>query len=550
MRNQKLQCLLVGKSINFIQLVKALTALDTRVQLKNIVLTKAHVKAALKFDNRPKIMFVSDKVHPSLKLLAGLIRQHSSNVIVVIVTQKTASTPIKRLFNGVEFTKLNINDNNAATALHLNNIVQMAKNNLHFRQCKRLLAIAEQRNIWLLDSSSEAIAYISIDTHIYANATYLTLFGIDSLQVLNKVGPKNLIVNNETGIFDSFLKYQAKHHVLSHTLQLSMKGLRNSSFRASVHAIPTVYEGNKCWQVWVRQTNKTPTKNNSAESNKTELLRKKELQLMSSEKITEEKNPFDGLSKELIEKKKKADSDLIFKGIINRQDAKLFALKLVPLTSQANKQDTYHSHYILSLQVQAAQRKGVDDLLFLSADRSATKRRQLFWDKVKVTRLIQLLSRKNRLHDNYMIALSNASISNPDFTRWMLRNLKYLGAKASNLTIMIPSDLDETEVKVTLEFVKNLKKRHCKIALNNFTVNSNILNFIRYIKPDFIRLSLDWVKEIGSDERRKNALSNLLRQLEMKNIQVIAPCGFSTEMRKMFVFSGVSFCQERTTKLA
>ena len=87
-------------------------------------------------------------------------------------------------------------------------------------------------------------------------------------------------------------------------------------------------------------------------------------------------------------------------------------------------------------------------------------------------------------------------------------------------------------------------------CLKGIVSQSNILKIIRYIKPDFIRLSLDWVKDIESNESRTKALSNLLRQLEMKNIQVIAPCTFSAEMKKMFIFSGVSFCQERTTKSA
>jgi PAS domain-containing protein len=543
MRNQKLHCLLVGKSTNFIQLVKALTALDTRVHLRNVGRTKKQIEAVLKSANGPRVVFVSEEAHPPLALLADLIRQYRSNAIVVIVTQKTASIPIKRLYNGVEFTKLNIKDNNDLTFLHLRNIIRATKNNQQFRQCKKLLAIAEQRNIWLLDSSSEAIAYISTDAHYYANTAYLALFGIDSSQILHELKPKDLIVNDEARIFCAFLQYQTKHHMLSHTLLLSMKSLKHNTFRASMHAIPSVYKGKKCWQVWVHQTNRTAIKNDKITS-----LRKEGLK--SPQKLAEEKNPFDDLHKELSDKKKKADIDLIQKGIIKRKDANLFALKLVSLKSHANKQDAYHSHYILTLHVPVGQRKGVDSLLFRSLDRNETKKRQLFWDKVKVARLIQLLSRKNRLYDNYIIALSDASIANPDFIQWMLKSLKYIGIRSRNLTVMIPSELETKEVKTTLEFVRRLKKQGCKIALNDFTVKSNILKIIRYIKPDFIRLSLDWVKGIESDESQKNALSNLLRQLEVKNIQVIAPCTFSAEMRKMFVFSGVSFCQERTTKTA
>jgi len=545
MRNQKLHCLLVGKSNNFIPLVKVLTTLDESVQLRNVVDTKKHLEAALQLANGPSVVFVSDEGHPPLGLIAGLVRQYSANAIVVIVTQKTKSITIKRLYNGVDFTKLNVKDNNASTLLHLKSIIRAAKNNQRFKQYKSLLAIAERRNSWLLDSSSEAIAYISADTHYYANTAYLKLFDIDSLQHLGKLSPKDLIKKEDAGLFDDFLKYQAKHHMLSHTLLLSMASLNRNTFRANVHAIPSVYEGKKCWQVWVHQINSS-----SSVNNKKTLLKKEKLPSKSSQKVAEGRNPFEELNKELSDKKKKANIDLILKGVIKRQDANLHALKLVSLTNHVNKNDSFQSHYILTLQVPVAQREGVDGLLFRSLDKNDTKRHQLFWDKVKVTRLIQLLSRKNRLHDNYIIALSGASIANPDFTQWMLKSLKYLGVRSRNLTIMIPSELPAKEVKNTLDFVTGLKKQRCKIALNNFTVKSNIIKIMRYIKPDFIRLSLEWVKQIESDESRKSALSNLVRQLEMKNIQVIAPCSFSTEMRQLFVFSGASFCQERTTKSA
>lgn len=545
MINQKLQYLLVGKSTNFAQLLKGLTALDAKIQLAHVVSNKKHIENAFKALNDIDIIFVSDDAHPPIKLLADLIQQYSPSTAVVIITQKTASMPLKYLFKGVGFAKLNVKIVDAVTAVNLQNISQASKSNQHFKQCKSLLATAEQRNSWLLDSSSEAIAYISTNTHAYANTTYLALFGIDSLQSLQKVRPTDLIVSDEAGIFEAFLKYQAKHHMLSHTLMLTMQGFKKNPFRANVHAVPSVYKGKKCWQLWVHKIGQAVS-----EGDRINELRKNRFQLTSDKAITERKNPFDDLNKDLINKKEKADVKLILKGIIKRQEARLSALKLAPLRSQINKQNTYQAHYMLSLKVPVAQKKGVDDLLFSSSEDNSYRRRQIFWDKVKVARLIQLLSRKRGVNNNYFISLSNSSIANPEFTRWMLRSLKSLGVKSKSLTIMIPSELDPKSVKSTLEFANNLKALHCNMALNSFTVQSNVLKVIRFIKPEFIRLSLEWVKEIESDENKKTALSHLLRQLERKKIQVIAPCSLSEEMRQMFIFSGVSFCQERTTKSA
>ncbi len=545
MKKQKLQCLIVGESTNFTQLLEGLASLGISIQLTYVANDNNHIEAALKAKNNLSIIFVSDDAKPLLKFISDLTRQYTPSTIVVIVTKKTASIPFKRLFKGVDFAKLNVKSSDAVRALHLQNIVKVAERNQLFKQCKRLLVTAEQRNMWLLDSSAEAIAYISTDSHAYANTAYLALFGIDSLQILKKVRPADLIVKDESGIFGAFLKYQAKHHMLSHTLLLSMKGLKQSAFRASVHAIPSVYKGKKCWQLWVHKINRTVT-----ESDRRKDLRKERFQLPSVKVASSRENPFDDLNKEIINKKKKADIELIMKGIIKRQEVGLSAQKLVSLASQLNKVDIYPAHYMLTLKVPVAQKKGVDDLLFSSPKNNENGKRKIFWDKVKVARLIQLLSRKKGQKNNYFITLESASIANSNFTRWMLQSLKTLGVRSKNLTIMIPSELQVEDLKTTLEFVRALKKLKCNIALNDFTVKSNVIKIIRFLKPEFIRLSLDWVKEIESDERRKNALSILLRQLEVKSIQVIAPCDFSAEMKKMFIFSGVSFCQERTTKSA
>ena len=548
MRNQKLHCLLVGRSTNFSELTKALSALNENIRLSEVLNTKKHVIAALKAVRGPSIAFVSDEALFPLNLLANLIQAYSSSTIVVIVTKKTASTPLTRLYKGTEFTKLNIINtlnNGKEIRLHLNNIIQLSKVKRQFRECKRLLSNAEKRNTWLVDSSYEPLAYISKGSHLYANTAYLALFDIESMQALHGLSIKDLIVPDEIGLFDAFLKYQTKHHRLSHSLLLSMKNTENNDFRASIQATPSVFKGKQSWQIWVHKISQNKTIESSKNTLKTE-----DLPLINTQKISSTMNPFDELNKEASDKKKKSDANLILKRVIKREEAHLSALKLIPLSSLLNQTDVYSSHYILSLKIAVAKRKAVDDLLFQSLADNTENKRQIFWDKLTVTRLTQLLLRTTKLKDNYLLSLTKASISDPEFTQWMLKSLRSLGTKSRNLTIMIPSQIEGSEVKRTIDFVNKLKKHHCNIALNDFTSTSNTLKIIRFIKPDFIRLSLEWLIKIESDEKRKNALSSLLRQFETKNIKVIAPCGFSMEMRKLFVFSGVSFCQERTTKPA
>lgn len=545
MRNQKHQCLLIGKSSIFTNLVKVLGALETKIQLRQAVHTKQQVAVALKSMKGASIVFVSDESPFPFPLLSNLISQFNRNAIVVIITQKTASTSPQKLFNRTHFAKLNVKKNNSQTQLLLRSLIQLAEDKEQFRKCKSLLSIAEKRCQWLVDSSSEAIAFISKDLHLYANTTYLALFGFESMQALRAESIKNLIVKDEAEIFDSFLKYQIAHQQLSHTLLLSMKDSKGIGFRVNLHAIPSVLKGQKCWQLWVHKLNTVVTESKSKEE-----LRKESYKLSNSRENLQG-NPFEGLNKELSEKKKKADSDLILKGIIKRKEVSITALKLVSLDNKPeSKADSFHSHYILSLNVPVAQRKAVDDLLFRSTEIDWSHKRQIFWDKVKVARLIQVLSKKIKSDDNYLITLSHASICNPVFTQWMLRSLKHLGKKSKSLTVMIPSQLESKERDSTVEFVQNIKLRQCQIALNEFTPSASGLKMLGRLRPSFVRLSLEWVRKLESNEKNKIALGSLIRQLEERKVQVIAPCSFSSEMRKIFVSSGASFCQERSTNTA
>jgi len=98
--------------------------------------------------------------------------------------------------------------------------------------------------------------------------------------------------------------------------------------------------------------------------------------------------------------------------------------------------------------------------------------------------------------------------------------------------------------------VKKLRAYNCKIALDNFIVDSDSVTLLKQLIPDYIRLSLPWTRQIHGNEGKEIGLSSVIRQLESKDVKVIAPCSYSVDMKKLFILSGASFCQERTTRNA
>jgi len=553
MGNIDLQCLLIGQNTKlYSALSDLLNEADLNCRIEKIKPDQLALVKALKKNQRINLIFIADNVPLSMTMLADMVWQYSPDAIVVIVTEKTPSTTFKKPFHNIQFARLNMAYQSQDTSLFLRYLIQTAELKQEFRRCKRLLGVSEKRCQWLVDSSREAIAYISRSLHLYANNAYLALFQYDSVEELRAIPVQDLIEPTEFTLFEGFIKDESRKSHINRSLVITMRKRNGLQFRASIVAIPTVFKGKKCIQLWVHPLNTADT------INKQEGINSEQDQSIqnlagSHAVIKESGNPFEILNKKVaepgktIKKEKKAYSaSSILKGIIRREEAKIIAQKLKHMRRDIQSHEYLKPHYLLSLHVPIAQRKGIDNLLFDSVTEQAQSKRAIFWDKVKLTRLLQLLIKRDQLDDYLLFRISDAAISDKTFVSWLFPGLRRLGAKTTHLVVLIPSQLSERQRKNSLSFIQLLQKYRCKTGLDEFSASNEALAMLRHIKPDYVRLSLPWVKMIEGNAKREIALASLVRQMENKGIRIIAPCGFSSEMKKLFALAGVSFCQEKT----
>ncbi len=130
--------------------------------------------------------------------------------------------------------------------------------NLEERRARRSAEVAlreaEKRCQLLLESSVDAIAYVHDGMHIYANRSYLELFGYEDVDELEGMPMIDLIASCDQGDFKGFLKnYQS----LQGSAELVCGGVRadGGTFRASMHFSPASYDGEPCIQVVIRAEN-------------------------------------------------------------------------------------------------------------------------------------------------------------------------------------------------------------------------------------------------------------------------------------------------------
>ncbi len=119
------------------------------------------------------------------------------------------------------------------------------------RSAEVALREAEKRCQLLLDSSVDAIAYVHDGMHVYANRTYLQLFGYADHDEMEGMPMIDLIAAQDQASFKDFLKHYRSEEG---NADLTCTGVTatNDNFKASISFSPAHYDGEPCVQVVIR----------------------------------------------------------------------------------------------------------------------------------------------------------------------------------------------------------------------------------------------------------------------------------------------------------
>jgi multidomain signaling protein FimX len=124
------------------------------------------------------------------------------------------------------------------------------------RQVRRLetsLRESERRCDALLDSSTDAIAYVHEGMHVRANNAYLETFGYDSFDDLLGLPVLDMIEASRADEFKSLLRGHARQEKLPSQLALHARRADGSHFDATVEFAPATFEGEPCLQIVFRR---------------------------------------------------------------------------------------------------------------------------------------------------------------------------------------------------------------------------------------------------------------------------------------------------------
>lgn len=159
--------------------------------------------------------------------------------------------------NGIELLNLGARDIIAEDQLErLKHLVKREVTDLrerrNHRRCEQMLRETEKRAKALIDSSRDAIAYVHDGMHIYANTTYLKMFGYKDLEDVMGMPIMDMVKSDDHAKLKEFLRGYAKGESMDSQLALHGQHTEGKSFKIKMEFSPASYESESCTQIIIR----------------------------------------------------------------------------------------------------------------------------------------------------------------------------------------------------------------------------------------------------------------------------------------------------------
>jgi len=131
-----------------------------------------------------------------------------------------------------------------------NNLVERRKR----KHTEQLYKESQRHNKTLLESSRDAIAYVHDGMHIYANPSYLEMFGYKSMEELEGMPIMDLVAIDDQAKFKEFMRQYMQENTQEEEQQIDLEGLKSSNkrFKLKMEFSQAIYDSERCIQAIIR----------------------------------------------------------------------------------------------------------------------------------------------------------------------------------------------------------------------------------------------------------------------------------------------------------
>lgn len=140
------------------------------------------------------------------------------------------------------------------------------------------------------------------------------------------------------------------------------------------------------------------------------------------------------------------------------------------------------------------------------------------------------------------INVSLLDIMSSSFRLWFVDKLKTY-KNPENIVIEFVETESFTDFTILFEFIDNVKKYNCKIAIDDFGSGYSTLSLVVKIKPDFLKIDGSIVKHIAVDESMLVLLDTIKFFTVKMNTKIIAEFVEDIDIQNVLIDRGIDYSQ-------
>jgi multidomain signaling protein FimX len=251
-----IRILFIEKSVEEAEQIISLLR-NTGIAVRPARATQAEELQAALDELEPDIVLIDPAAGLALRDVVRLLEAHGRDLSLVAMVHQMDNDAVADLFaNGVRGMVLR------SQPRQLVAVLQREFDSLQTRRRVRLLEASlresERRCDALLDSSTDAIAYVHEGMHVRANQAYLETFGYDSFDDLLGLPVLDLISGADAEQFKALLRSHSRKEKADNRLELHARRADASSFSATVEFAHATFEGEPCLQIVFRRQQADP----------------------------------------------------------------------------------------------------------------------------------------------------------------------------------------------------------------------------------------------------------------------------------------------------
>ena len=231
--------------------------------LANILRNAGHAIRLRYAANREDLEAALDQSTPDLVLCAKGLESISLEEALAVVTERDEPLPVIAIGDTVDEPQVIETLRTGAEDLvsfdepeHLRLVVRRVQKTLECREALRhyqqVSSECERRCRALLDSSRDAIVYVHHGMHVYANQSYLDMFGFKELEEIEGTPILDMVAGEEHGALKKFLRNYAENGSGESKIKLKCQSQGKGTFSAVMELTAASIDGEPCTQIVIR----------------------------------------------------------------------------------------------------------------------------------------------------------------------------------------------------------------------------------------------------------------------------------------------------------